>query len=232
MKKINLFLIALTMMVASSVYAKSVMVKPAIDTNTPVELVFVVDKSGSMRGFESDTIGGYNGVLNEQSKNTNIKVTTVLFNHQYQVLFNGVHPKDAKLNNKNYVSQGNTAMLDAIGKTINDIKFRTKKNPNRKVVFVIITDGQENSSKEFTYGQIKAMINEQQKNEGWVFMFLGANIDVASEAQKLSIPAKQAGEYKQTTKGNKAMYDAVGSNISRAIEGQELDFSDLQKDTK
>ncbi len=228
MKKINLFLIALTMIVTSSVYAKSVMVKPVSNKNTPIELVFVVDKSSSMRGFENDTIGGYNSVLKEQGKNKNIKVTTALFNHQYQILFNGVPPKEAILNNKNYVPQGYTAMLDAIGKTINDVKVR-EKNANRKVVFVIITDGQENSSKEFTYEKIKTMIDEQQQKEGWIFMFLGANIDVATEAQKLNIPKKQAGEYKQTTKGNKAMYDAVGTNIDRAISGQELDFSDLQK---
>ena len=229
MKKISILMLIIMISVTTNAFAKRINLPR---NNTPIELVFVVDKSGSMRGFESDTIGGYNGVLKEQSKNKNLLVTTALFNQNYEALFDSVSPEKATLNEKNYVPQGSTAMLDAIGKTINDVDARNTPKKERKVIFVIITDGQENSSKEYSYDKIKSMINEKQKKQGWTFMFLGANIDAAGEASKLSIPKKQAGQYKQDKEGNKAMYEAISTNVERAAEGKALDFSELEKDAQ
>ena len=180
MKKFSILAVVLFLFVFSILFSKTKNVKTVQNPDSlPVELVFVMDRSGSMSGFEGDTIGGYNTVLKEQGSGGNVNVTTVLFNHEYKILFDGVKPEKALLNDQNYTVGGNTAMLDAIGKTINDVKAREKKSGERKVIFVITTDGLENASKEYTYETVSRMIDEQQKEKKWVFMFLGANIDSA-----------------------------------------------------
>ena len=230
MKKLGILAVVSFLLVFSVLFSRSVTVKPVGDKELlPVELVFVMDKSGSMSGFEGDTIGGYNTVLKEQGKGSNVTVTTVLFSHEYKILFDGVKPENAVLNTDNYTVGGNTAMLDAIGKTINDVKAREKKNGRRKVIFVITTDGQENSSREYTYETVSRMIDEQQKKSGWVFMFLGANIDASKEAKKLSIPLKQSATYIQSTTGNDKMYKSLNENIFNVQSGKDIDFSELEK---
>ena len=118
----------------------------------------------------------------------------------------------------------------AIGRaTINDIKAREKKLGKRKVIFVITTDGMENASKEYTYATVSKMIDEQQKKNGWTFMFLGANIDASKEAERLKIPVKQSATYIQSTTGNDKMYRSLNENISNVQSGKEVDFSELEK---
>ena len=230
MKKLCILAVILFLVVFSALFSKSVAVKPVPDKNSlPVELAFVMDKSGSMSGFESDTIGGYNTVLKEQGKGGNVTVTTVLFSHEYKILFDGVKPESAVLSTDNYVVGGNTAMLDAIGKTINDVKAREKKNGERKVIFVITTDGLENASKEYTYETVGRLIDEQQKKSGWVFMFLGANIDASKEAKRLKIPSSQSATYIQSTTGNDKMYRSLNKNISNVQDGKAVDFSELER---
>ena len=230
MKKLSILAGILFLFVFSLLFSRSVTVKPVtVKDSLPVELVFVMDRSGSMSGFEADTIGGYNTVLKEQGKGSNVIVTTVLFSHEYKVLFDGIKPEKAELNTDNYTVGGNTAMLDAIGKTINDIKAREKKLGKRKVIFVITTDGMENASKEYTYATVSKMIDEQQKKNGWVFMFLGANIDASKEAERLKIPVKQSATYIQSTTGNDKMYRSLNENISNVQSGKEVDFSELEK---
>ena len=232
MKKLSILAVILFLFVFSVLFSRSIVVKPAVNTekdSLPVELVFVMDRSGSMSGFEGDTIGGYNTVLKEQGKGSDVTVTTVLFSHEYKVLFDGVKPEKAELNTTNYTVGGNTAMLDAIGKTINDVKAREKRLGERKVIFVITTDGMENASKEYTYENVGKMIDEQQKKSGWVFMFLGANIDASKEAKRLKIPAKQSATYIQSTTGNDKMYRSLNENISNVQSGREIDFSELEK---
>ena len=150
-------------------------------TNEKIELVFLLDRSGSMGGLEEDTIGGYNSVLKD-NKNKDALVTTVLFDNQIEFLHDREDIKKIKdITKKDYYVRGCTALLDAIGITINKISKETK---DRKVIFVITTDGLENASREYNRNQIKKMI---EKRKDWEFMYLGANIDSYEEAGSIGI---------------------------------------------
>ena len=170
--------------------------------NETMDVVFLLDRSGSMSGMESDTIGGYNGYL-KNMRNKNAKVTTVLFDDQYEMITNRVDIKEAKkLTNKTYYTRGCTALLDAIGKTI---KYLDSKNPN-KVLFVITTDGLENASREYNKQQIKELI---KGHEGWEFIYLGANIDSYGEASSIGISANRTSNYSKTKKGTAKLFESV-----------------------
>ena len=149
------------------------------------ELVFILDRSGSMSGLESDTIGGYNGMLEKQKGiEGEAFVTTVLFDDQYEILHDHIDIRKVDpVSEKEYYVRGTTALLDAIGKTINKIANAAGSD---KVLFVITTDGMENASREYDYEQVRKMI-ERQKEKGWEFIFLGANIDAAKTAGKCGI---------------------------------------------
>lgn len=165
--------------------------------NKKTELVFILDRSGSMTGLETDTIGGFNAMIKKQQKEEGEAViTTVLFDDQYELLHDrialeGVRP----LTKKEYYVRGYTALYDAVGKTIlkiNSVQKNTKEEARaEKVLFVIITDGYENASREFTIQMVKKLI-EEQKKEGWEFIFLGANIDAVETAGSLGIDEKRA----------------------------------------
>ena len=164
------------------------------------ELVFVLDKSGSMAGLESDTIGGYNSLLEKQKKEDGeAVVSTVLFNDEVDLIHDRVNLSQIeKLTDKEYFVGGCTALLDAVGTTIkrvNKIRNELKEEyiPS-KTLFVIITDGYENASKEYSYQKIKEMI-QKQKEAGWEFIFLGANIDAIEEASKVGISEDRAVSY-------------------------------------
>ena len=165
------------------------------------EIVFILDRSGSMSSLTTDTIGGFNSFIDTQKQEDGEAIlTTILFDDQYEILHNGVDIKTVKpLTSKEYSARGMTALLDAIGKTINTVGERLNKTNEddkpSKVIFVITTDGQENSSKEFTQSKVKEMIEHQTNNYSWQFMFLGANIDAVSTAQSFGISGQFASNY-------------------------------------
>ena len=154
--------------------------------NNEMDIIFLLDRSGSMYGSEKDTIGGFNSLIKQYKKDKiNAKVTTVLFDHEYEMLYKRKSIWDINdLTENEYNVRGTTSLLDAIGKTI----LTMQEKVNEKVLFVITTDGYENSSKEFTKTQIKNMIS----NHNWEFIFLGADIDSYSEATQITIRAQKA----------------------------------------
>jgi len=184
------------------------------------EIVFILDRSGSMAGLENDTIGGFNGFVKNQTKNGQTSLTTVLFDDKYEILHNGIDAANAILTNKEYFTRGSTALLDAIGKTINDVGGRLNKTPEAsrpcKVIFVITTDGLENASREFSYNEIKNMITHQSEKYTWEFIFMGANIDVVQEGNKLGIDAGRSIVFAATGAGIGNMFNHI-SNICGTI---------------
>ncbi len=182
------------------------------------EIIFLLDRSGSMSGLENDTIGGFNGFLKSQCKLGQTLLTTVLFNDKYEILHNGVDASKVILTEKEYFTRGSTALLDAVGKTILDVGFRLSHIPEEsrpgKIIFVITTDGMENASKEFTYDKVNDMITLQQKRYHWEFIFMGANIDVAKESHKLGIQPESAFSYQASEEGTSRMYQQVSAIVS------------------
>lgn len=170
-----------------------------------VELVFILDRSGSMGGLESDTIGGYNSMLSKQKKEKTgkVSVTTVLFDDQYELLYNQVPiEKVSPMTEEEYYVRGSTALLDAIGKTVMQVKAnQDKKEIKDKVLFVIITDGMENASREYRADQIKKLIEERKEKNNWEFLFLGANIDAIGAAKDIGIDSSRAVRFKSDKKG-------------------------------
>ena len=188
--------------------------------NLTTELVFILDKSGSMSGLESDTIGGYNAMLKKQQEEPGEAiVTTILFDDNYEILHDRTNIKGIKpITDKEYYVGGLTALLDAIGKTINKIVNATRHTEKEyqpdKVMFVITTDGMENASREFGYEKIKAMIEKQKKEYGWEFIFLGANIDAVAAARDIGIDEDRAANYHADEEGTTLNYRIVSETIS------------------
>ncbi len=182
------------------------------------EIIFLLDRSGSMSGLEDDTIGGFNGFLNTQCKLGQTLLTTVLFDDRYEILHNGVDASKVILTEKEYFTRGSTALLDAVGKTILDVGFRLSHLPEEgrpgKVIFVITTDGLENASKEFSYEKVNQMISDQRERYQWEFIFMGANIDVAKESHKLGISPELAFRYEASDAGTDRMYRQVSHMVS------------------
>lgn len=176
------------------------------------EIVFVLDRSGSMSGLESDVIGGYNSLINEQKKEKGeANVTTVLFDDHYDIISNGVNVKKIeRLTNKQYWARGSTALLDAIGKTIKLIDARVEADD--KVLFIINTDGKENSSFEFSTKDVFEMITHLRDEHNWEFVFLGANMDSFAVSRDLGIA--YADNWVPTSAGINAVYTAT-SNLTR-----------------
>jgi len=176
-----------------------------------MELVFILDRSGSMGGLESDTIGGYNSFLKKQQEEAGpTRITTVLFDDEYELLHDRLDLKAvAPITEKDYYVRGCTALLDAIGKTIGKVenvkKGSSKKYKPDKVLFVITTDGMENASREFSYDQIKAKV-EAKKEEGWEFIFMGANIDSIDVAGRFGIARNRVANYHADTQGINAFF--------------------------
>ncbi|MBP1933216.1 vWA domain-containing protein [Ammoniphilus resinae] len=182
------------------------------------EIVFLLDRSGSMAGLESDTIGGFNAFIEKQSRiEGETIVTTVLFDERYEILWNGVHVNKVKLTDKEYFVRGLTALLDAVGKTILDVGHRLSKSGEEerpgKVIFVITTDGMENASREFTYDKVKELIKHQQQKYGWEFIFLGANINVMEEANRIGISEEYAYRFETSEIGIEEMYTIVSEAV-------------------
>lgn len=186
------------------------------------EMVFILDRSGSMSHLVDDTIGGFNSMIDEQKKEDgDAYVTTVLFDGQYEMLHDHVNINDIQhITDKEYYARGMTALLDALGRTINSIGERLNNTQEderpEKVIFVITTDGMENASREFTRSQVKEMIEHQQEKYSWTFIFLGANMDAVGEATSLGMNADFARTYTASDIGTQSVYNAVSSTLSYA----------------
>ena len=193
------------------------------------EMVFVLDRSGSMSGLAADTIGGFNELIEKQKKiEGDAYVTTVLFDHEYEVLHDHVALEEvAPLTDKEYFARGSTAVLDAVGRPIDAVGARLAATAEEErpehVVFVITTDGMENSSREYTAQRVRGMIEHQQQKYSWQFVFLGANMDAVSEARKLGISAKYAADFTPSHSGVRKMYSmALDSVMSGKRTGVSL----------
>ncbi len=189
------------------------------------ELVFIIDKSGSMSGLENETIKGFNELLNKQKKQKDkALITTIFFNTTMQFINERKDINEVKeITLNDYRVGGCTALLDAIGNAINYIlnnQINDKENEYNNMV-VIITDGLENSSLEFSYEKINSLINKMQK-EDWQFIFLGANIDIIKEANKMGIASDNAVSYNNDEKGVKLNYEAISLAISDVRSNKKL----------
>ena len=168
-----------------------------------MDIVFLLDRSGSMSGMEDDTIGGYNSYLNNM-KEKNAKITTVLFDHEYEMI-----TKRENINNVSnitrdiYYTRGSTALLDAIGNTI---KYMDKEDTD-KVLFIITTDGCENSSREYNKKQIKELI---LGHSNWEFIYIGADIDSYGEASSIGIRYDRTSNYRKSKQGMEKLFSSIG----------------------
>lgn len=186
--------------------------------NYNVEVLFVIDASGSMCNLADDTIGGFNGFIDRQRRlDGKAKVTTTLFNTKSTILYSGVDISEVeKLTEKTYQTGGMTALLDAVGETISTAQDRIDETPAEKrmdkVIVVIITDGQENASCKYTRDQIKKMVEHQTKGHGWEFVFLGANIDSFAESSGIGVTKSM--DFAFTNEGLTTAYAAVDCAVS------------------
>ncbi len=182
------------------------------------EIVFILDKSGSMAGLEKDTIGGFNALINKQKQmDGEVTVTTVLFNHDSTLLHDRINIKGiAPLTEAQYNVSGTTALLDAIGNSIKKMQetqsVTLKEAQPDKIIFVITTDGEENSSTQYNVQMIKKLISKQ-KELGWEFMFLGANIDAVQTASRMGLKEEDAVDFIADSQGTKVIYEAVAEQI-------------------
>jgi len=194
------------------------------------EIIFVIDKSGSMSRLTHDTIEGFNGFIASQKDDTKTILTTVLFDTSWKILHDGIDVYEVSpMTNKDYIAGGGTAMLDAIGEIINRVQDKHDElgtNKPDNVLFVITTDGEENSSRNFTKLQIEKMIKHQTNGHGWEFMFLGANMDAVKEAQDIGINATRAVSYDWTAQGTSALYSTVTA-AACATKSCSIDSLDL-----
>lgn len=209
--------------------------------NSITELVFILDRSGSMSGLESDTIGGFNGMIEEQKKKDGkCFVTTVLFDHEILTLHDRLAlEKIKKMTEKDYQVRGCTALLDAIGNSINHIgnihRYARAEDVPENTVFVIITDGLENASREYSSDKVKKMIEEKKKKDGWEFLFIGANIDAVETASHIGISRDRAVNYHADSMGTDVVYATVSNAVScvRQCAPLQADWSEeIDKDYK
>ena len=186
------------------------------------ELVFILDRSGSMAGLEADTIGGFNAMIDKQRQEAGeALVSTVLFDNETEVIHDRADlQKVPQLTRKEYYVRGCTALLDAVGGAIHHIgnvhKYAREEDRPEKTVFVITTDGMENASQRYTYEKVKQMITRQQQTYGWEFLFLGANIDAAAEAARFGIHPDFAANYHADHQGTAVIYEAVSEAVCSA----------------
>ncbi|MDD3186154.1 MAG: VWA domain-containing protein [Anaerostipes sp.] len=185
------------------------------------ELVFILDRSGSMSGLEADTIGGFNSMINKQKKGEGEAiVSTVLFDDQAEVLHDRIDiDKIEPMNNAQYYVRGCTALLDAVGGSIHHIgnvhKYAREEERPEKTLFIITTDGMENSSRHYSYDRVKNMVERQKERFGWEFIFLGANIDAVEVAGRFGIKASRAVNYECDSEGTKLNYDVLSETVTR-----------------
>ena len=197
--------------------------------NNITELVFILDRSGSMHGLESDTIGGFNSLIDKQ-KMTEGKcyVSTVLFDNECKVLHDRVKLENVKpMTHNDYQVGGCTALNDAIGGAIKHIgnihKYARPEDVPAKTMFVITTDGMENASHKFSSNEVKKMIKHQKEKYGWEFLFIGANIDAVETAATFGIDKSRAVNYHADKKGTKVLYENVASAVMQMRCNQRIE---------
>lgn len=187
--------------------------------NNITEIVFILDRSGSMAGLEDDTIGGFNAMIQKQkAEDGEAYVSTVLFDNHTEVIHDRVAiQKVQSMTRKDYYVRGCTALLDAVGKSIRHIgnvhKYAREEDRPGKTIFVITTDGMENASREYTYDRIRKMIEHEKEKYGWEFLFLGANIDAAREAARFGITEDHAANYHADREGTAVIYEAMSEAV-------------------
>lgn len=192
------------------------------------ELVFLLDRSGSMSGLESDTIGGYNGLLEKQRREPGeALVTTALFDDRCELLHDRVNLRGvAPITGSDYFVRGSTALLDAMGMTIEKIRcaqcHTTEPERPERTLFVVTTDGMENASRRYTQPQVKAMVERMRREHGWEFLFLGANIDSVETAGRIGICPERAANYHADAAGTALNFRAVADAVSRLRAHQAL----------
>ena len=192
------------------------------------ELVFILDRSGSMAGLEKDTIGGFNAMIEKQKDEPGeAYVSTVLFDNLSEVIHDRVKLENVpQMTRKEYYVRGCTALLDAVGGAIHHIgnvhKYAREEDRPEKTLFVITTDGMENASRRYTYDKVKAMIRRQKEQYGWEFLFLGANIDAAKEAARFGIDADRTANYHADHTGTAVIYEAVSEAVCCVREARPM----------
>ena len=205
------------------------------------ELIFILDKSGSMAGLEKDTIGGFNSMLAKQKAlDGQCHITTVLFDHQAALLHDRIDIRAvAPMTEKDYFVGGSTALLDAIGTAIDKL-VRVQKNTAEayragKVLFVIITDGEENASRKYSLDKVKAMIEHEKEKYGWEFIFLGANIDAVQTAGQFGISADRAANYVPDAAGTTLNFTMMAQAVTEFRKNNSISdsyFEEIRKDMK
>lgn len=189
--------------------------------NKATELVFILDKSGSMSDLVQDTIGGFNSLIKKQKGEKNeCKVTTVLFDNEMTTLHDRISLDEiGQMTERDYTPYGCTALIDAIGTTIEHIekihKYAREDDVPENTMFVIITDGMENASHIYSSKKVKAMIEKRKKNDNWEFLFIGANIDAVETAKHFGISEDRAVDYRADSRGTGVVYEAVGKAVGR-----------------
>ncbi len=201
--------------------------------NNLTELVFILDRSGSMSGLEGDTIGGFNAMIEKQKKEEGeAYVSTILFDNVSEVLHDRINLKEIpKMTAKDYTVRGCTALIDAIGGAIKHIgnihKYARPEDVPAHTMFIITTDGQENASHRFSSDEVKKMIERQKKDVGWEFLFIGANIDAVETAARFGIDSNRAVNYNADSAGTQILYETLSAPICamRADKGISDDWS-------
>ncbi len=198
------------------------------------ELVFILDKSGSMHGLEADTIGGFNSLIEKQKKEDGkALVTTILFDDKTEVVHDRVDLEYIRnMTSEQYVTGGTTALLDAVGGAVSHIrkihKYIRPEDVPAKTLFVITTDGMENASRHYTYDKVKKLIEHQKARYGWEFIFLGANIDAAETAVSMGISRDRAADYISDRAGTALNYSVI-SEITSAVRSGKGISADWKK---
>ena len=211
------------------------------------EIVFILDRSGSMSGLENDTIGGYNSMIAKQkTEEGEAIISTVLFDNETEVLHDRVSlDKIEPITEKEYYVRGSTALLDAVGGAIHHIgnvhKYARAEDVPEKTLFIITTDGMENSSRQYSYDKVKKMVERQKEKYGWEFIFLGANIDAVSVANKFGVDRSRAVTYECDSAGTALNYKMMSKMVScarackssaemgAAFDSEEM-LADIRKD--
>lgn len=196
--------------------------------NNITELVFILDRSGSMHGLEADTIGGFNSMIQQQKKEQGeVYVSTILFDNQSTVLHDRIRLKDVPdMTTEEYMVGGATALIDAIGGAIHHIrnihKYARPEDVPTNTMFIITTDGQENASHMYSSAKVKKMIQKQKAKYGWEFLFIGANIDAVETAENFGIEKNRAVNYHADQTGTQVLYKALEKPVSAMRSGKGI----------